>query len=156
MIKKRKRRAGFPRRKKEVIGWREFVSFPEWGVKGIEAKADTGARTSAIHVDNLKKLAGNLVSFDVVSDPDAPDSNVPVVARIVRATRVRSSNGQVQHRYVVATRVRIGSITKVIETSLVCRKHMKCRMLLGREALSGDFVVDSSRRYTTSKGVSGS
>ena len=36
------------------IGWKEQVSLPEWGITGIEAKADTGARSSAVDVKSLE------------------------------------------------------------------------------------------------------
>ena len=51
---------------KPVIGRREYVAFPDWGIRGVEAKIDTGARTSAIHVDNIKRLSGERVRFEVV------------------------------------------------------------------------------------------
>jgi hypothetical protein len=37
-----------------------------------------------------------------------------------------------------------------IEVSLVCRKGMLCRMLVGRRALAGQFVVDPQRKYVLS------
>ena len=73
-------------------------------------------------------------------------ASLPVTAELVRLTRVRSSSGQVQERYVVATVVRIGSTRRRIELSLVRRDKMLCRMLLGRKALRG-LVVDPHRKY---------
>ncbi len=129
-----------------LIGWREMVSFPEWNVAGIEAKIDTGARTSAIHVEDVAKLKGNRVRFHLVVSRRKPFKHVPVKADLVRTTRVRSSTGHVQERYVVATTVRIGGQRRRIELSLVGRDKMLCRMLLGRTALKG-FVIDPSRKY---------
>lgn len=130
-----------------IIGWREHVGLPAWGVSAIMAKIDTGARTSAIHVDNIRELPGGRVTFDVIMSRKIPQRCVPVTAWISRVTYVRTSIGLKQRRYVVSTEVQIGPLLKEIELSLVCRKHMICRMLLGRSALGDEFLVDVSRRY---------
>ena len=129
-----------------LIGWREIVSFPEWDVDGVEAKIDTGARTSAVHVEDVVKLSGGRVRFHLVVSHRRPFKHVPVTAELVRLSRVRSSSGKAQERYVVATTVRIGSVRRRIELSLVRRDKMLCRMLLGRKALDG-FVIDPSSKY---------
>ena len=131
---------------KPIIGRREYVALPEWGVRGVEAKIDTGARTSAIHVDNIKRLLGDRVCFDVVLSRRNPDKRVRVETDLVRFTRVRSSTGHQQERFVVATKMRIGDIRRRIELSLVSRKQMLCRMLLGRTALS-DLLIDVNMKH---------
>jgi hypothetical protein len=119
---------------------------PEWGVKRVLAKVDTGARTSALHVDRIARLPGGRVRFEVVLSRKNPARCVPVEADLVRVTRVRSSTGHRQERYVVATSIRIGKWKRRVELSLVRREHMICRMLLGRSALSG-FLVDVDRKH---------
>lgn len=140
-----------PHDRRSIIGLREYVSFPEWDVPDIVAKVDTGARTSALHVENIKKLPGGRVRFEVVLSRKDPDRRVPVEEEIVRVTRVRPSTGHATERFVVATKVALGNIEKVVEFSLVSRKHMLCRMLLGRIALEGDFLVDVGLRYALGK-----
>jgi len=129
-----------------VIGWRESVSLPEWGIKRVTAKIDTGARTSAIHVEGIRKLANNRVRFDVVLSRKKKDNCVPVTTKLVRVTRVRSSTGHRQERYVVSTQIRLGRLRRTIELSLVKRDQLLCRMLLGRNALR-ELLIDAEQTY---------
>ena len=130
-----------------VVGWREVVELPDWGLRNIRAKVDTGARTSALHVENVRTSAdGKSVTFHAVvhrGDEDHPE----ITTDIVRSTKVRSSTGESQERFVVATTMRIGSIEERIEISLVSRENMLCPMLVGRRALPPGVTVDPLRRY---------
>jgi hypothetical protein len=132
-----------------VIGYREYVAFPEWGINHIRAKVDTGARTSAIHVDHVEDLGEGRVRFDVVlKRTDPPEKYVPVEAELVRTSTVKPSTGKTQQRPVVRAMIHVGPVRKEIEISLVSRPHMTCRMLLGRTALGGDFLIDASLDHT--------
>ena len=139
--------AGQPSVDRLVVGWREYVALPQWGIASIRAKIDTGARTSAVHVENVEALPGNRVRFEVVHQRGDANSWVPVEAEIVRESRVRPSTGRRQCRYVVATTLRLGPVEKTIELSLVSRKKMLCRLLLGRTALDDGFLVDPGRTH---------
>lgn len=130
-----------------VIGWREYVALPDWGIVRIKAKADTGARSSAIDVGHLEELPGNRVRFDVATDRTRPEGWVSVETDIVRRTRIKSSFGAAHDRFVVRTMMKLGPIEKEIELSLVSRKDMLCRMLLGRVVFEPDILVDSGRTY---------
>lgn len=137
---------------KLTVGWNEYVDLPEWGVRRLGAKVDTGARTSALHVDRIELLPRGRIRFDVVVHRTKRDRHVHVRTKIVRRARVKSSNGQFERRYFVKTTLALGPIEKEIEISLVDRGSMVHRMLLGRTALRGDFVVDVSRRHLLDEG----
>lgn len=130
-----------------IIGWRETVSIPGWGVNTLVAKVDTGARTSSIHVTNLKHLRGDDISFDVVLRRRKPVRLQSVTTALVRMTNVKSSNGHIQERIVVRERIHIGNVDKVVDLTLSVRDKMSCRMLLGRTALGDDFLINVDEKY---------
>lgn len=132
---------------KLIIGWREYVHFPQWGLGDVLAKADTGARRSAIDVTNIVELPDQKVRFDVALSRKNRKRTHTVEQAIVDRIRVRSSNGQTSERLVVASEIQIGHVRKTIELSLVSRKSMLCRLLLGRLALEDDFLVDSLHKF---------
>lgn len=133
-------------RRPVVIGWNEHVDLPEWHIRGLKAKIDTGARTSALHVDGLKVLTRRRLEYHVVLHRHHQDRRIHVVAPIARRARVRSSTGEYSVRYFVRTLVRLAGVEKEIEISLVDRSDMIFRMLIGRTALAGDFLVDPAHK----------
>ena len=130
-----------------LIGWNEYVDIPGWGIKRLRAKVDTGARSSALHVENIEELPRARVRFDVVLHRKKRDRRVTVTARIARHGRVRSSTGHYETRIFVEAPVRIGPIERKVEVSLVDRERMIFRMLLGRTALAGPFLIDPDRKH---------
>jgi len=131
---------------KTTIGWSEYIEFPDWDIHALKAKVDTGARTSALHVEDLRETVPGWVEFYVVLTKTGPRHRRRVRAQVAKWAKVRSSNGDYKRRCFVKTHVKIGTTLKEIEISLVCREKMMFRMLLGRKALERDFVVDVSKR----------
>lgn len=134
-----------------LIGWREAVVFPELGLGPVRAKIDSGANTSALHVTDVERIDGDLVRFHIALDRHGKRLSERLEAPIVRVSTVKSSTGHAQERFVVPLLVRIGDHEFEAEVSLVCRHGMICRMLVGRRALMGRFLVDSSRMYVQSR-----
>ena len=133
-----------------VAGWRERVDLPDWGIRRLPAKLDTGARTSALHVVDLRALPGGVVSFTVVLSRRKADRRLHVEAPLVKTSRVRSSTGALTLRHVVRTRLRMGAIEREIEINLVDRGPMVHRMLIGRSGLIG-IAVSADQRYLVTK-----
>jgi len=137
-----------PRRPaRTVIGVLERVDIPAWGLRGVHARVDTGARSSALHVDALCELGAGRVSFEVGAAKPGGKRRKPIEAPIVRRARVRSTSGKLESRIFVHASVLLGGTELRIEIGLVDRRHMQNPMLLGRSALAGRFLVDPGRRY---------
>lgn len=125
-----------PYQVRAVIGRREMVTLPVLGIT-LCAKSDTGARTSALHAEDIESFEEDdrlWVSFTTRSGgPHTP----PHVFKLHLHDRrqVRSSNGQAEWRYVIRTPMRLGELEFPLELSLTDRRDMRHPMLLGRRAL---------------------
>ena len=122
-----------------VIGWREWVGLPDFGIKTIKVKVDTGARTSSLHAfdDHVFDRDGvQWVGFKI--HPVQRKSNKPVKAEamVLEFRSVRSSSGVAALRPVIITNVELLGITWPVELTLAIRDEMGFRMLLGREGIS--------------------
>lgn len=133
-----------------VAGWREWVVLPEISPVQVKAKLDTGARTSALHAFGLRIRhtdTGPIAVFQHHPIQRSSASAVGVEVPVTAFRRVRSSNGKVETRPVITTRVRLGETVWSIDVTLTARDSMGFRMLLGREALRRRFLVDSGRSF---------
>lgn len=140
-----------PTRGPVIIGWREVVALPDWGIEGILAKADTGARSTALDVSHLEELPGDRVRFEVAVDRSHLDVRVPVECDVWRRATVKSSLGDPHQRIFVKTRLKVGPIVKTTQIGLVDRENMLCRMLIGRRTLKPRMLVDSGSTYVVSE-----
>ena len=140
-----------------VLGWKEEASLPDWGISGLRVKLDTGAKTSAIHVREatvtgehlVGGLALPLLRLVIPLSRIHADRVAVVEAPVVAYKRVRDTSALAERRPVVRTRLVCGPIDRVIDVTVTDRTGMIFRMILGRQALAGQVMVDASRGYTT-------
>jgi hypothetical protein len=135
-----------------LIGWKEYLALPELGIDRLKAKIDTGARTSTLHVAAVRILAEHLdgsadLELSLPGDRRHPERAATARARMLRRVTVTDSGGHREVRPLIATELVLGPVRKRIFLTLTDRSGLLFRMILGRKALEGDFLVDVSRKY---------
>jgi hypothetical protein len=138
-------------RQKIVIGWREWVALPDFGVPRMKCKIDSGARTSALHATAIKYFENAegqpMVRFKVHPDQRRSRHTVVAEAPFVEKRLIRNSGGAAEYRPVIRTHVELAGVCWPLEITLARRELMGFRMLLGRQAMAGRFIVDPSRSF---------
>lgn len=128
---------------KRLIGRTDKADFPLLDLYEIAVKTDTGAYTSSIHCKNVFEENGILKCNFL--DPEHPDyDGREIIFKEFQTARVKSSNGIVQTRYKIKTKIVLFGETFDIFLTLSDREEMKFPVLLGRKFLTKKFVVDTS------------
>ncbi len=118
---------------------------PDFGVDKIEAKIDTGAKSSALHATRIRRVdheGHECAEFFVHPRQGEKKPEVFCVAPLVDTRIIRSSNGEEEERYVVSTTITLGDEPWSIDLTLTNRDAMGFRLLVGRDALGRKFIVD--------------
>ncbi|MCC2607498.1 ATP-dependent zinc protease family protein [Planctobacterium marinum] len=137
---------------KVVIGVAEKIDLPELGLTAIATRIDTGAKTSALHVDHIEiDETAKKVKFWFHPDFHDVEKTIKCAAPLHDVRWIKSSNGEKERRCVIKTPAQLGNLTWDIELTLTDRSIMKHLMLLGREALEQHFVIDPSDDYLAAK-----
>ncbi len=132
----------------QVIGWIEPVAVAD-GRFVLEAKVDTGADVSSMHVEELRIEQRNGEDWALFALPQATGATPQLELRVKRYARIKRVAGGVQRRPVVHLSLCLGSLRAQAEVNLVDRKTMRYPMLVGRRFLKDRFLVDSARTHTT-------
>lgn len=135
-------------KQKLIIGRTEFIDLPELGMYNIEAKTDTGAETSVLHCEDftINKKGGKRFITCHIKPHLEEEEILTLTFPIHRERLVKSSFGQTETRYIFLTKIRMFDQLFDIKLSLRDRSSMSYPMLLGRNFISGKFLVDVSKR----------
>jgi len=127
---------------KQIVGATEVV-FVEEANLSVKARIDTGAKTSSIHAVNIEldlsgDPRGKPISFDLVTKEGLSRK---IETRVSSVIKIRTSE-MAELRYVVPLRMKWNDSKKTVFVTLNDRTKMKYRLLLGRNWLHEDFIVD--------------
>ena len=160
-----------------ILGWLEHANVTSVDIR-VDAKLDTGAKTSAIHAEILSRDALNedevrelgLETDDdeeILDESDVEEDNrgKVVVFRIsnedgeerilerevIRTVSIKKRGGGVEKRPVVELELCIAGILVDGEVSLADRTTFNYPLLIGRDMLEeGDIAVNPDADYTAS------
>ena len=133
----------------DVIGWRERVGLPDLGVALLNAKIDTGARTSALHAVDLEPFERDNAPWVSFRTPLAGQSEaIRFVAPVHDQRAVKNTSGIPEDRWIIYTTLLLGPHRWHIQLSLANRENMGFDLILGRTAIRGRRVlVNPGRSY---------
>ena len=132
-----------------VLGWREWVALPALGIGAVRAKVDSGARSSALHVDAHSRFIDGraaLVGFRL-SPYGLHGPAIEAAAPVLDEREVTDSGGHRTKRMFVRTQLRLAGIEREIDINLSNRLGMLFPMLLGRTAMASVFTIDPARSF---------
>lgn len=129
---------------KTIIGWLEHVYLPEYDLV-VKAKIDTGAKNSSIHAMDIEYIGkakgeGSRIRFDTVDLNGIPRV---IEADVLRQVKIKRAGSLPASRLEIC----LGGVRKRIRVNLTDRAGMNYRMILGRTALEGNFIVDVSKKF---------
>ncbi len=145
--------ADAPCMEKRIIGQECWVHIEELDLDFL-ARVDTGATSTSLHATNFLIIdgtgdhfenVGKIINFLTISS----DGEYKMMeAEIAKVQTVLTSQGK-EKRYMVWLTLTANGITKKILANLRDRSRMKHKLLMGRDWLAQDFLVDVDMREDT-------
>ena len=136
--------------RQDIFGWTERVLIGESQLE-MEAKLDTGADTSSLHISKARryrtKTGQKWVEFVVTSEET--ERSIRFKKKLVRYAYIKEHGRASQRRPVVMIDICLGDHLREVEVNLVDRSGFDYPVLLGRNAMQGVAIVDPDASFTT-------
>ncbi len=137
-----------------TIGRSDRATFPEFELKFISIKVDSGAYTSAIHCCQIKLAPNDKLQVIFLDENDPNYTGKVFEFEEFKTKDVRSSNGSVENRFIISTTIRLFETLFDIDLSLTFRGDMSYPVLLGRKFLSDNgFIINPKLKNSNYKRI---
>lgn len=134
------------------IGWCEWVAFPAMKIPAIEAQVIMDEKISVLSIfaySTFKEGEDLMISFGVHPIQNNTDVEVYTVMPVKSRRLVTFSDGSRDWCYVIETEMRIGSLKKNIDLTLVNREDTQFRLQLAARTIKRLVRVLPQKSYLT-------
>lgn len=129
------------------IGAEEYIAIPELKIRRLMSKIDTGADTCAIHCQSFRRVKKKGIRYLKVVIKIGRRKEKEHLFKEFKKVNVTSSNGFKSRRYKVPLKIKIGKQEHLVNFTLADRKDMNFPILLGRNLLENNYLVDVSQKF---------
>ncbi|NOY13739.1 MAG: hypothetical protein GXP51_08695 [Deltaproteobacteria bacterium] len=140
------------------IGWCEWVSFPTLKIPAIEAEIVADARQSILNIfdsSTFKEGEDLMISFGVHPIQNSDEVEVYSVVPVKTRRLVNTPDGNREWCYVIETEMRIGSLKKTIDITLVKHEDTLFRLHLAPKTIKSLVRINPQKSYLTGQILSG-
>jgi len=131
--------------KTKTIGRSDKADFPAFELEELNVKVDSGAYTSAIHCCRIERNENGVLEVIFLDDQDPKYTGKLHLFEKFDEKKVRSSNGEVENRFIVSTKIKLDKTSYDIKMSLTFRGDMRFPVLIGRKFLARNHFVVNPR-----------
>ena len=131
---------------KKIIGETAYINIQEIETEFL-SRIDTGAASTSIHAENIQVLnssankqknLGKKVTFETENNNG---ERTTFSGKILKVTKISNSQGK-EYRYEVKMTLGWQGKYKPVAVNLRNRSKMKYKLLIGRDWLADDYLVD--------------
>lgn len=131
-----------------IIGEVENVTFKSKGLK-LKARIDTGAETSSLGVVDQQPFERDSKKWLRFSVKDPTNEKLISFEKpIVRTASIKRHGAEDMKRPVVKLKILLGKIEMERQFTLADRSKYTFPVLIGRNVLSGKYLVDVNRKFS--------
>jgi hypothetical protein len=133
-----------------ILGRYDRVDLPELGLYSVHAKVDTGAYTSSLHCQRATVIDG-VLEFVLLDEEHPEFTGLKFRFREFEERDIKNSFGEVEHRFVIITTLKIYNEDIMTEFSLSNRGSLKFPILIGRKIVRNRFLIDVTKKNLSYK-----
>lgn len=133
---------------KLIIGRKDKIDLPDFGLENVSVKIDSGAYSCSIHcefIEEIQEENGKILKV-VFLDETLPkySGELHDFAEYYKKN-VKSSTGEKQERFFIKAKIILFGKEFITDFSLTKRNGLKNPILLGRKILNDNFLIDTKK-----------